>query len=49
MTDSSLLAYGMAVIFTALAGAYVFIRGRYQAHQQNAIAQEQQEDVRRVA
>ncbi|MGH0031960.1 MAG: hypothetical protein ACQGVC_19390 [Myxococcota bacterium] len=38
MNDGNLLAFGCAVSFTALAGAYVFMRGRYEAATKKAKA-----------
>lgn len=32
MTDGNLLAFGCAVSFLVLAGAYVFLRERYEEH-----------------
>jgi hypothetical protein len=32
MSDSNLLIFGCAVLFIALAGAYVYLRERYEAH-----------------
>ncbi len=32
MSDASLLMFGCGVLFIALAGAYVYLRERYQEH-----------------
>ena len=47
MTDGNLLVFGCAVTFVALAGAYVYLRERYEARQERRAPVARREEQRR--